>query len=759
MASDSGEAHVVSNVPPADPDAANPARRLRHRYLFALALVAVLILAAAAVMRTPAAALEGDAPTLNLAGRQRMLSQRVAKDALTLRHAPELRARRQAVAELRESVEAWKNAHEALRFGDPARGIPAPQGAWLEAAFEDLQPDFQVIRDAALQLLARPEAVTAPDSAHLDLQVARILAHEPAYLERMDAIVSRYEQLALERVIRLERIGLLFLLASVLVLVVVGLAVLEPAVRLIRRQLRALRRSETRHRALTENANDLIIEIDQERRLLYVSPSHRDVLGLDSERFLGRDCAGFPHPEDRAVVTSELAQLFSTRTPVEFVTRLRHRNGSWRHVEARARCYETAEGEARAVVVARDVTERQRAEEFRRRLEEQLRETQKLESLGLLAGGVAHDFNNLLTAVLGNAQLAMLDLPDGAPARARLERVLAAGKRAAELTGQLFTYAGRGTPALRVLDLAKLVEEMADLLRVSISRKLSLELELAADLPCVEGDPTQLRQLVMNLILNASEAVGDRVGAVRLETGALSVDDAFREVAHLGETLAGGEHVYLRVSDDGPGMDEETRRRIFDPFYSTKFVGRGLGLAVVLGIVRSHRGAIHVASQAGCGTSFTVVFPPSAHEASSTPAPQPAQAVVTGGTVLVVDDERDVREVATLMLERLGYRVLTAQDGRDGVQVFRSRAHEIDAVLLDLTMPRMSGDEALAEMRCTRPDLPVVLMTGYDATFQGARARAATLAPYLRKPFSTDELGTALAEVLEGSEPQRSATE
>jgi PAS domain S-box-containing protein len=371
----------------------------------------------------------------------------------------------------------------------------------------------------------------------------------------MDRMVALYEEKALARVAWLQRAELLFSMSGLLVLAVAALFVLEPAVRLIRRQFldanrllrearvaqaRAdgsnarLRSSEERYRALTEHANDMIIEIDSALRLLYVSPSHQEVLGKEKERFLGRNALDFPHPEDRDAVARAFSHLFESRGPVEFLTRLPHRDESWRFIEVRARPYETSEGKLRAVAVGRDVTARRRQEEERARFEEQLRQKQKLEGLGILASGVAHDFNNLLTSLLGNAQLVFLELPDGAPARVRLQRVLAAGKRAAELTQQLSTYAGGGAPAFQPVDLCKLVEEMADLLQVSISKKIGLYSELPGDLPAIEGDPTQLRQVLMNLILNASEAIGNREGTVRVEAGSLYVDEVFRAEAVLG---------------------------------------------------------------------------------------------------------------------------------------------------------------------------------------------------------------------------------
>jgi PAS domain S-box-containing protein len=747
----------------------NPARRLRQRYLLSFAALAVFVVAGTLTMRMLVGAMEADAPAINAAGRQRMFSQRLAKDALRVRYATSRETLQQCVAQLRETLAAWAKGHE--RLGREVRG---PISVFSDPAVRDalarIDPLYHAIHEAGRQLLEPPEAslATVRDRRAVEGAVDRILEQEPSYLTEMDRMVALYEQKALARVAWLQRAELLISLSGLLVLAVAALFVLEPAVRVIRRQFldahrlvrearvaraRAeesnaqLRSSEARYRALADNANDMIIEIGSTLRLLYVSPRQEEVLGLEKERLLGRNALDFPHPDDRDAVATAFSHLFESRKPVEFLTRLPHRDGSWRFIEVRARPYETSEGELRAVAVGRDVTDRRRQEEEQTRVEEQLRQKQKLEGLGILASGVAHDFNNLLTSLLGNAQLALLELPDGAPARVHLQRVLAAGKRAAELTQQLSTYAGGGAPAFQPVDICKLVEEMADLLQVSISKKSRLRSELPGNLPAIEGDPIQLRQVIMNLILNATEAIGNREGTIRLEAGLLHVDEAFRAEAVLGKELGEDEHVFVRVSDDGPGMDAETQDRIFDPFYTTKFVGRGLGLAVALGILRSHRGAIRVESATGRGTTLTIVFPSAPHcEISEALELAPRRHLRTSGTILVVDDEPDVREVATKMLEWLGFRVLTAHDGLDAVEAFRVHADEIDAVLLDLAMPRMSGEEALDEIHRLRPNARVVLMTGHDAMQQQAQIREAALC--LRKPFNAQELGESLDRVL-----------
>jgi signal transduction histidine kinase/CheY-like chemotaxis protein/HAMP domain-containing protein len=393
--------------------------------------------------------------------------------------------------------------------------------------------------------------------------------------------------------------------------------------------------------------------------------------------------------------------------------------------------------------------ERLWAEDEKRKLEAQILQTQKLESLGVLAGGIAHDFNNLLMGILGNAEMALMDLPETSAVAPLIRAIEKAGTRAAELTNQMLAYSGKGKFFVQWLNLNELIKEMADLLQVSISKKITIRYDFAEELPLIEADATQIRQIVMNLITNASEAIGDRTGLISLSTGEVVQGNGSPAEASLEEALAPGCHAYLEVSDTGCGMDEETRSRIFDPFFTTKFTGRGLGLAAVVGIVRSHKGLIQVRSQPGQGSIFKVLFPAmdcSSHQAAeSITAPQRYSG---GGTILVVDDEDMVRDVARMMLEELGFGVITARDGKEGVEIFRRMSGEIDAVLLDMTMPEMSGEEAITEMHGLRPEVRVILMSGYDEMEAANHFSLTKPAAFMQKPFQVATLAEKLRTVL-----------
>ncbi len=394
----------------------------------------------------------------------------------------------------------------------------------------------------------------------------------------------------------------------------------------------------------------------------------------------------------------------------------------------------------------RDVTVRRRAEEERHRIEAQMRQAQKLESLGVLAGGIAHDFNNLLTAILGNADLALSTLAEDAPARPMLREIEKAARRAAVLCRQMLAYSGQGRFVVRPIDLSRLVDELTGLLESSVSKGTALRIRLAPDLPPVEADVSQMRQVVVNLVVNASEAIGEKSGTIVVTTGI--ADCRLEDLSNpdLGESLPEGRYAYLEVSDDGCGMDRETIGRIFDPFFSTKFTGRGLGLPAVLGIVRGHRGTIRVDSESGRGTTVRVLLPALAG-AEAAPAPReaaPAGAPEPTGVILLVDDEESVRDVGSQMLESAGFRAIVAADGVEALGIARESRGEIACVVLDLTMPRLGGEETLRELRRFAPDLPVILSSGYDIAEATARFAEGDLAGFVQKPY---RLASLLAEI------------
>jgi len=458
--------------------------------------------------------------------------------------------------------------------------------------------------------------------------------------------------------------------------------------------------------------------------------------------------------EPQTTPTGEQIRLLTTKSPMRDPDgRIVGLVGTYEQITERKRAQETLrdpdKGYLEGALV--DMTDRKRAEEERRKLEVQVQHAQKLESLGVLAGGIAHDFNNLLVAILGNADLALMDMPPGAAERQSIEEIKKAAKRASELTNQMLAYSGKGQFVIAVVDVNDLVREMGHLLEVSISKKAILTYDLADSLPSIEADASQIRQVVMNLITNASDAVSDASGIISIHTSLIHADSAFLADTYLGKDLPEELYVCLEVSDTGCGMDAEARAKLFDPFFTTKFSGRGLGLAAVLGIIRGHGGAIKVTSAPGEGTVFQILLPVAAADVEHPAVVDRADriAAVKGATVLVVDDEQSVRNVARLMLTRSGYDVLTAVDGRQAVGMYKRHAEDIDVVLLDMTMPHMGGKEAFRQIREIRPDAKIILCSGYSEQDARGRFGATGLAGFLQKPYELDKLTRILNTVIE----------
>jgi nitrogen-specific signal transduction histidine kinase/CheY-like chemotaxis protein len=382
------------------------------------------------------------------------------------------------------------------------------------------------------------------------------------------------------------------------------------------------------------------------------------------------------------------------------------------------------------------------------KLEERLQRTARLESLGILAGGIAHDFNNLLTGILANATLALDDAPAGSSQADALRYVVQAAERAAELTQQILAWSGKDRFRLECVDLSGLVTGILTLIETALGRKTALNLHIARDLPSIEADPAQLQQIVMNLVINASESI-EGMGEVSVGTGVAELDGAHHENDALPNPAPRGQYVFLEVGDNGKGMDPGTRQRIFDPFFSTKYTGRGLGLAAVLGIVRGHRGAIRIASAPGQGTAFTVYFPASARPVTW-PTPYTARGRASGtGIVLVVDDEEYVRDAARRALDAAGYTVVCASGGAEAIQLFQTLATQIEVAIVDLTMLGTDGVEVARRCRHLAPKLRVIATSGYPES--EVKTRFGDLMDvFLPKPYRSEQLRELVHTVIAG---------
>ena len=414
-------------------------------------------------------------------------------------------------------------------------------------------------------------------------------------------------------------------------------------------------------------------------------------------------------------------------------------------------------GEGIGLVYALDVgerkrleDERKRLEDERKRLEEKLRQTAKLESLGILAGGIAHDFNNLLTGILGNASLAIEEAVPGSGIAELLRSILQATERAAALANQMLAYSGRGQFRLEYVDLSALVAETLTLIESALGKAVRLNLAISPALPLVHGDPSQLQQIAMNLAINAAEAV-DNKGEVSVRTGAVELDgtrhanDVF---VIQGIPAPAGKYVFLEVRDSGAGMNPETLQRIFDPFFTTKSTGRGLGLSAVLGIVRSHKGTMRISSSPGRGTTFAVYLPACDSQPSDAEAETQASRAL-GGIVLVVDDEQYVRETVRRTLELAGYTVVCAAGSGEAVQLFQSLGAQIELAIVDLTMPGEGGGEVVRRLRNHDPKLKVIASSGY-AEAEVKAEFGDMMNAFLPKPYRSDQLRDIVGAVLAG---------
>jgi signal transduction histidine kinase/CheY-like chemotaxis protein len=367
-----------------------------------------------------------------------------------------------------------------------------------------------------------------------------------------------------------------------------------------------------------------------------------------------------------------------------------------------------------------------------------------------LAGGIAHDFNNILAGIMGYADLVKVRLPASEPAREDLDVIKKAVERAADLTRQMLAYSGKGKFIVEPVNLSRAVEDTKKMLAMSVSKKATVTYNLSPDLPTIEADASQIHQIILNLVINASEALRDNSGAIVISTDTIQLSASDSTAISSGHELREGLCVRLQVSDTGCGMDEQTLAKMFDPFFSTKFTGRGLGLAAVQGIVRGHHGGMRVSSKPGEGTTFEVLFPASNATAPLAVESAPAKPWHGSGTVLVVDDEEIVRNLASRIIEHAGFTVLTANDGEEAIQLYQQHKKDIACVLLDLTMPKLNGEETFRELRQISSGVRVILSSGYSEETATGHFAGLGLAGFIQKPYQLDTMIATLRQAVAG---------
>ncbi len=524
--------------------------------------------------------------------------------------------------------------------------------------------------------------------------------------------------------------------------------------RRIQKSDHALRRSEQRFRGIFDHSLNAIVIFDIRRDengeivsciANTVNPNLEKHTGLKPDDLLGHEVRKVLDERDQILMLDSFTQVLENQNGQTIED---HSTTCKRFLNMMV--YPL--GTDQIVMALRDITDERKALEEQRQIEAQMQHAQKLESLGVMAGGIAHDFNNLLMAIMGNADMVAEDLPLDSPVRRSVLEIESATRRAADLCNQMLAYSGKGNFVIEPVNLNKIVNEISGLLSVSISKKARLRINPAHGLRDIQADATQLRQVVMNLVTNASEAIGDNEGEISITTRQQHYDEGALLNQYTQEALPAGEYVSLEISDNGPGMDAETLEKIFEPFFTTKFTGRGLGLAAVQGIVRGHKGTIHIKTAPGQGTSFLVYFPVVIDDKPISEKSEKAVKAIAWnneGRILLVDDERSVREIGARLIKRLGFECTTASDGLEAVRLIQESPDAYACVILDLLMPRMDGEEAFNEIQHINPSLPVIISSGYSQQEYDNRFWQIHPSGFLQKPYRRDTLELEIRRALE----------
>jgi PAS domain S-box-containing protein len=542
---------------------------------------------------------------------------------------------------------------------------------------------------------------------------------------------------------------------------VIGVLGLSNDITLRKNAEEALMESEALFRSQFEYGNIGIAITSPEKGWLRVNRRLCEMFGYPEDELRQKTWSEMTYPDDLARDLEQFNKVLSGEIETyELDKRFFSKGGLILETHLTVSCFRNQDRSVRFFIASfLDITERKRAEESRVEMERRLLHSQKLESLGILAGGIAHDFNNLLAAIIGNLDIALMDLPEDSPAREDIEQALHASSRATDLTRQMLAYSGKGHFAIKQINLNDIVHGNADIFKAIIPKTILIDLELANNLSLIIADQGQMQQVVMNLITNASEAIGQKPGIITIRTGEQEFSKEYLSKSSLEIKPLPGKYVFVEVSDSGCGMDEDTQHRLFDPFFTTKFTGRGLGMSAVSGIINGHKGAIVVNSQPDVGTTIRVLFP--AYD-SSKEQPKVRQEFLTRdtkrsnlpltGKILVVDDEDIVRKYTAAVVTRLGFQAITAANGDEAVRIFRKQPDEIACVILDLTMPIMDGLTAFKELKRIKPNLKVILLSGYSEQDATGRFDNQGLSGFIQKPFRFEDLRDKLMQALASNE-------
>ena len=494
---------------------------------------------------------------------------------------------------------------------------------------------------------------------------------------------------------------------------------------------------------------DLISIIDLNNTVIRVNKAMADRCGLPSQEMVGQKCYEVVHSLHGVVCCCPSIGMAQGGLVNAVEIEEKSLDGFF---DVTVSPLYDEEGRVTAYVhVMRDISERKRAEEERLKLEAQFQQTRKLESLGVLTGGVAHDFNNILTIIMGHCYVVKENLDSGMTDKVHVEKIEAAATRAADLCRQMLAYAGNSPLQNVRISLWLLIDETVKMLQSAIKKNVTIQLDLKRDVPEIIVDDAQIQQVVINLIINAAEAIGDRNGIIKVALRKVDIQDGSSIEDFMGNAILTGGYACLDISDNGCGMNEDVRKQIFEPFFTTKFTGRGLGMSALLGIVKSHDGALQLSTVSGVGTNIKVYLP-LPERAASVETDHFSGLVSSGplkGTILLVDDEESLRSIGSMILQGMGFLAVTAANGREAVELYKTRGSEIDLVMLDMVMPEMGGVETYHELRAIDATVPILICSGYGAESVSDVISADEKAGFLSKPYKPSELGRMLFECLE----------
>ncbi|GAW67057.1 nucleotide cyclase [Geoanaerobacter pelophilus] len=510
----------------------------------------------------------------------------------------------------------------------------------------------------------------------------------------------------------------------------------------------ALKESRELYRKISENSPAYITTFNPDGTLTYVNPALAHDLGKPQEELVGKSFFELLLPEYQGQVRKGLSTL-SPQKPTQTMEQALKGPGDavvWHEWTHRA-VFDEHGGITEFQAVGQNITERKKAAEERARLEQQMLHAQKMESLGVLAGGVAHDFNNILMAIIGNVDLSLMKIEEASPITANLRNIEKAAMRAADLAKQMLAYSGKGRFVIEKLDLNRLIEKLHPILEPSLPDNAVLTLKLHKPLPVVEADANQMRQILMNLFMNSLEALGESGGEITIRTDDRELDRESLKDLLLGEDMAEGRYVVLEVADTGCGMEKEVLDKVFDPFFTTKFTGRGLGLAAALGIARGHKGGIRITSEPGQGSVFQVLLPTSEPPAQEASVPERIENGWSGaGKILLVDDEEVVRTIGSELLKELGFTTVLAESGAEAIETFKAN-RDLRAVILDLTMPGMDGEECFRELRRIDLEVKVIVSSGFSEQDVVQKFPGKELAGFIQKPYTLKALKEVMRKV------------